>query len=418
MIEFTMRILLSLVLLAATLSQTARSDTPWPEFRGPRGDGIAEGAKLAISWSESNNVTWKTAIAGSGWSTPVIGDGRIWMTTATNDGHDLHAICVSEQSGKVLHDVPLFEVEKPISKNKLNSWASPSSVLAHGNVYVSFGTSGVACLNAATGQIAWKRQDVNLDHQEGAGSSLIIDEDRLISHCDGRDVQYLIALDAKTGDTIWKKQRSLDLSHVGDYARKAFSTPLIIKTKDGKRMISPAAQGCYCYDPVDGREIWQLSYKGFSAVPRPVALGELTYVVNTFAKPEIHAVRFDGKGDITNSNVVWKYGRNGPSTPSPIVVNGLLMCVSDKGVATCLDAETGEEVWKQRLGGNYCASPIAANGLVYFFDQDGKATVIKASRKYEAVASKELDDGLMSSPAVSGNAMFLRTRTHLYRIEP
>jgi len=412
-----MRNLCALIILAMLLVQPTYADTPWPEFRGPRGDGIAENAKLAVSWSESSNVSWKTAIPGSGWSTPVIADGRIWMTSAKNDGHDLYAICVAEDRGKILHQVPLFEVDKPVGKNKLNSWASPSSVLAHGNVYVSFGTSGVACLNAATGQIEWKRQDVNLDHQEGAGSSIIVDENRLIFHCDGRDVQYLIALDAKTGDTVWKKQRSLDLSHVGDYARKAFSTPLIIQTKNGKRMISPAAQGCYCYDPVDGREIWQLSYKGFSAVPRPVALGELAYVVNTFAKPEIHAVRFEGKGDITKSNVVWKYGRNGPSTPSPIVVNGLLMFVSDKGVATCLDAKTGEEVWKQRLGGNYCASPIAANGFVYFMNREGQATVIKVARKYEAAAVNKLDDGLMSSPAVSGNALFLRTRTHLYRIE-
>ena len=389
----------------------------WPEFRGPSGDGHAAGSKLATEWSETKNITWKTSIPGTGWSTPVVTNGKIWMTSALDDGHRLVALCVDQKSGDVIKEVELFEVDKPITKNKLNSWASPSPVISGGDVFVSFGTNGVASLNAETGQIEWKRDDVNLDHQEGAGSSMIVSGDRLIFHCDGRDVQYLIALDTKSGDTIWRKDRSLDLSHVGDYARKAFSTPLIVKTSSGPHMISPAAQGCYCYDPADGREIWSLSYKGFSAVPRPVAMGELAYVVNTFAKPAIHAVRFQGKGDITKTNVVWKYDRNGPSTPSPIIVNGLLMFVSDKGVATCLDAKSGKELWKERIGGNYCASPIAANGLVYFFNREGQATVVRASSQYAAVATNKLEGGFMASPAVIGNSMFLRSRTHLYRVE-
>jgi outer membrane protein assembly factor BamB len=389
----------------------------WPEFRGPTGDGHVETSELATTWSETENVRWKANLPGRGWSTPVIVGDRIWMTSATENGRELTALCVDRKDGKILMQRKLFSVESPAPRNEMNSYASPSPVTDGEHVFVYFGTYGIASLDAQTGETVWSRSDVNLDHQEGPGSSLIHYQGKLIFHCDGRDVQFLTALDCKTGETVWNTKRSLDLSGVGDYSRKAFTTPLIVKTEQGDRMISPAAQGCYCYDPSDGRELWRVSYSGFSAVPRPVVSNGLAFVVDGFAKPKIYAIRHDGEGDVTKSHVKWDYRQNGPSTASPIVIGGQLLFVSDNGILSSISAETGELRWKERIGGNFSASPIVANQLLYLFDRSGKTTVVRPGDTAEVVAVNKLDEGLMASPAVSGDALFLRTPGYLYCIE-
>lgn len=404
-------------IMLTSLPSLSQAGDLWPEFRGPTADGHFDNDNLPIRWSESENVRWKTKLPGMGWGTPVISKDRIWLTSATDDGHEMFVVSVDRKNGKIVQRIKIFEVEEPERKNNMNSYASPSPVLSENRLFIYYGTYGIACLDTDSGNIIWSRQDINLDHQEGPGSSIILYDGRVIFHCDGRDVQFLLALDAETGATAWQQQRSLDLSHVGDFSRKAFTTPLVIETNDGPRLISPAAQGCYCYDPRNGEELWRVRYSGFSAVPRPVALGNITFVVNDFAKPEIHAIRHDGSGDITDSHIEWIYGRNGPSTASPVLVDNRLMFVSDKGVLTCLNARNGKELWKERLGGNFCATPLAAGGLVYWFDRDGKATVIQANDQYEEVAVNELEEGLMASPAAAGNALYLRTTSYLYCIQ-
>lgn len=403
-----------LVPIVLALTSVAHATEAWPEFRGPTGDGHVQGSRLPTKWSETENVLWKSKLPGRGWSTPVIVGERIWMTSATDDGHELTVLSVSRKTGAILQQQKLFDVDAPEPRNKMNSYASPSPVTDGEHVYVYYGTYGIACLDAETGQVVWSRRDVNLDHQEGPGSSLILHQGRLIFHCDGRDVQFLTALECKTGKTAWQTKRSLDLSGVGDYSRKAFTTPLIVKTDEGERMISPAAQGCYCYDPLNGRELWRVSYSGFSAVPRPVVSNGLAFVVDGFAKPKIYAIRYEG--DVTDLHVEWVYSQNGPSTPSPIVVEDRLLFVSDNGILSSISVETGELHWKERIGGNFSASPIASNGLVYVFDREGKTTIVRPSDSAEVVAVNELDEGLMASPAVSGNALVLRTPSYLYCI--
>lgn len=403
-------------LALVTLASTLTAADVWPEFRGPSGDGQIHGVKLATQWSETENVRWKTELPGRGWSTPVIVGNRIWMTSASEDGRNLFAIRLSRKTGHLLQRRELFEVDKPEACNKMNSYASPSPVTDGEHVFVYYGTYGVACLDATSGTTIWSRRDVNLDHQEGPGSSMILHDGRLIFHCDGRDVQFLTALDCKTGETVWKKKRSIDLSGVGDYSRKAFTTPFITRTDGGLQMISPAAQGCYCYDPSNGSELWRVRYSGFSAVPRPVVFNDVEFVVDGFAKPKIYAIRLGGEGDVTESHVKWVYEQNGPSTPSPILIEGQLIFVSDNGILSSVDAESGKLRWRERIGGNFSASPIAANGLVYLFNREGKTTVLRPGDKAKVVATNELSEGLMASPSVSGNDLFLRTRGHLYCI--
>ena len=288
-----------LVLLSSSLANSADS---WPEFRGPTGDGHASAhSHLPKHWSEDHNVTWKLALPGRGWSTPVVVEKQLWMTSASEEGHELFALVVDQQDGKLINRIPLFTIDSPAPRNPLNSYASPSPVTDGKRVYVHFGTYGIAAIDATSKKVIWSRNDVPLDHQEGPGSSLILFQNRLIVHYDGRDQQFIISLNCDTGQTLWRSERSIDLSKVGDFSRKAFTTPLLIgrKKTDGEsqaRIISSAAQGCYCYDPSNGQEIWQVQYPGFSAVPRPVASATLTYVVDGFANPKIYAIRLGGGG--------------------------------------------------------------------------------------------------------------------------
>ena len=402
-------------LFASSVRLSAEAN--WPEFRGPRGDGHARSARLPRTWSEQQHVRFKVKVAGIGWSTPVIYGDQVWMTTASPDGHTLRVVCLDRRNGKTIHDCVVFEVSQPGPKNEQNSFASPSPVIEAGRLYVNFGTYGVACLDTRTGVELWSRRDLQLDHQEGPGSSMILYRDLLICHCDGRDLQYVTGLDKQTGKTVWRTERSLDLSGVGDFARKAFTTPTVVEAGGVARLISPSAQGCYAYNVQDGQEQWHIRYSGFSAVPRPVVWGELVYVVTDFANPHVLAVRLGGRGDITDTHLAWKHTHNGPSTPSPIVVGKLLYTVSDRGILSCLEATTGDLVWRERLGGTFCASPIASGGRIYFCDREGRTSVIESGRAFQRMALNRLDQGLMASPAAGGDALYLRTRDFLYCID-
>ena len=398
------------ILLLTTVVQAEN----WPRFRGPNADGLHHSAKLPTNWSESDNIVWKSETPGKGHSSPVIWEDQIWMGTAMNEGHDLHAICFN-RDGKLKYNVKLFHIEKLEASNSLNSFASPTPVIEAGTVYLYFGTYGVAAIETASGKIKWSRQDINLNHQEGPGSSPILYKGLLIFHCDGYDVQHITALDKQTGKTVWTTTRSLDLSHVGNHARKAFVTPVVRKVNGKDLLVSPAAQGCYAYDPNTGEEVWRIAYSGFSAVPQPVFHGKLAYIVTDFGRPEIWAVDVSGKGVLGEKDIKWKYNTTCPSTPSLIIKDGLIYFVADKtGVASCITADTGELVWRERIGGSFSTSPVATSDHIYFFDRTGATTVVKLGREYKVASRNTLESGCMASPAIADDQLFVRTATHLY----
>jgi len=406
-------------MLLLILSACCMAADEWPEFRGPTGVGSVVASNVPLHWSETKNVAWKTALPGRGWSTPVIVGPLLWMTTSEDDGHQLLALSVDRKTGAIKHRIRLFSVDEPAACNAMNSYASPSPVTDGKNVYVSFGTYGVAAINGMNGSIVWSRKDVNLDHQEGPGSSPLLYKDRLVIHCDGRDKQYIVSLKTATGKTAWKQKRSLDLSHVGDFARKAFTTPLLVKSNGHDRILSPAAQGCYCYEPATGRELWSLRYPGFSAVPRPVSSRGVAFVVDGFANPSIFAVRIDGQNDVTDSGVKWVFKRGGPATTSPVHLAGQLIFVTDNGVVVSLDEKTGKMNWRKRIGGSFCASPIVVGDLMYLFDRDGKSSILRVSasdKQPEEVAVNRLDNGMMASPLAITATLYLRTKGQLYCI--
>ncbi len=417
---------------ALCLAPLSLGAADWPGFRGPTGDGQvapAPGGRplgLPLTWSETEHVVWKTAIPERGWSTPAVMDGQIWLTTATPEGHDFSVLCLDAATGQVRREIKLFHCASPEPLgNKVNSYATPSPALEPGRVYLHFGSYGTACLDSATGKTLWTREDLPCRHYRGPSSSPVLFENLVILTLDGADLQYLVALDKDTGRTVWQTNRSVEWNDGGSTnkmvqdgdRRKAHGTPLLITEAGQPQLLSTGAKAAYAYDPRTGRELWRVRFDAWSAAPVPVYRAGLMFLLTGFGKSEVLAVRTGGSGDVTDSHVAWHFDSMVAKTASPVLVDDLLYMVSDDGIVTCLETATGHQVWRERVPGKYAASPIHADGRIYFCNQEGKTTVIKPGRTWEVLAANTLETGLMASPAVAGKALYLRTKTHLYRIE-
>jgi outer membrane protein assembly factor BamB len=297
-------------------------------------------------------------------------------------------------------------------------------------VYVHFGSYGTACLDTASGEVLWQRDDLPCRHYRGPSSSVVLFENLVILTFDGADLQYVTALDKATGETVWKTDRDVEWNDQnvtgpnagpileGDH-RKAHSSPLVIADRDDQpQLLSGGAKAAFSYDPRTGRELWRIEHDDFSLAVRPLYRDGIAYMVTGYTHPEMWAIRTDGRGNLTHTDrVLWRQKKGVSRTPSPLLIDDLIYMISDDGVVNCIDAATGERVWQKRIGGRIAASPIYGDGRIYFCDQDGKTTVIKPGRQLEVLATNTLEDGCLASPAVDGSALLLRTKTHLYRIE-
>ena len=408
-----------LLLITVASCVVIEANEQWSQFRGHYGNGIIKSTSAPINWSENTNIDWKTPIHDRGWSSPVIWNDQIWMTTATKDGNKMYAICVNKLSGKIEHDIHVFDVKSPQAITNENTYASPTPVVEEGRVYVHFGTYGTACISTKDGQILWKRRDLNCDHEIGAGpaSSPFIYNNFLIFNVDGRDVQYVIALNKKTGETAWKTNRSVDFSDVQVNQRKAYGTPFIIPRGNSNQMVSIGAKGVYSYDPENGKELWKAEHRGWSIAPRPVYGEGLVFTMIDRDRPEMWAINPNGSGDITETHIEWKETKRMPPRASPIIIKGLLFVVDRNGYISCIEAKTGKSIWQKRMKGRFSASPILANNLIYFFNEDTVCTIIKPTRELEIVAENKLsDDKLMATPAFDENSIYIRTEKKLTRI--
>ena len=408
-----------LLLITVASCVVIEANEQWSQFRGHYGNGIIKSTSAPINWSENTNIDWKTPIHDRGWSSPVIWNDQIWMTTATKDGNKMYAICVNKLSGKIEHDIHVFDVKSPQAITNENTYASPTPVIEEGRVYVHFGTYGTACISTKDGQILWKRRDLNCDHEIGAGpaSSPFIYNNFLIFNVDGRDVQYVIALNKETGETAWKTNRSVDFSDVQVNQRKAYGTPFIIPRGNTNQMVSIGAKGVYSYDPENGKELWKAEHRGWSIAPRPVYGEGLVFTMIDRDRPEMWAINPNGSGDITETHIQWKETKRMPPRASPIIIKGLLFVVDRNGYISCIEAKTGKSIWQKRVKGRFSASPILANNLIYFFNEDTVCTIIKPARELEIVAENKLsDDKLMATPAFDENSIYIRTEKKLTRI--
>jgi outer membrane protein assembly factor BamB len=284
------------------------------------------------------------------------------------------------------------------------------------HVYCDFGAMGTACVEHATGKVRWSRR-LAIEHQVGPGSSPVLYGDTLIVVRDGCDQQYLAALNRTTGETVWRTPRPSLATPVAVY-RKAFSTPLIFSHDGRPQMVVLGAQWIVSYEPDTGAERWRVDTgPSYSNVSRPVYGDGIVYVATAFGGTRLLAVRVDGRGDVTDTHVAWEQRRHIPKMSSPLLVGGELYVVSDRGVASCLDAHTGEICWSERLGESHLASPLYADGRIYFCGEEGTTTVIEPGRQLVRVAENGVAGRILASPAAVDRSLFLRTATHLYRIE-
>jgi outer membrane protein assembly factor BamB len=413
---FRLSVILTLTPLFLSLSSSATAAQDWPEFRGPTGQGISTAKNVPIHWNATSNVVWKVEIPGEGWSSPVLVNGKIYLTTATADSTNtsLRALCVDAKDGRIQWNVEVLKPDSDATQviHKKNGLASPTPIVRDGLVYVHFGHMGTAALDLA-GKILWQQTTLKYPPMHGNGGSPALIGDTLVINCDGETDPFVAALNAKTGAVRWRTPRNIASSRPF-----SFSTPLSIEVDGATQIISPGSGLVGGYDLKDGREIWRARYgDGFSVVSRPVFAHGLLYISSSFMRPVLYAIKpAAAKGDVTDTHVAWSYSKGIPNTSSPLVVGDELYCVSDSGIATCLDARTGSLHWSERLGGGFSASPVLAEGRVYFQNEEGVGTVLKAGKTFEVLAKNDLGERTLASPAVTDNTLFLRSQSHLWRI--
>lgn len=406
-----------LVLVLTLASAPASAEEQWNQFRGPQGNGHSSATGLPTTWNEAENVKWKTPLRGKAWSSPVVWDDQIWVTTAPPDGKELFALCLNAKTGEVVHDVKVFDVPNPQYCIERNSYASPTPVVEAGSVYVHFGAHGTACLDTRTGDILWSRQDLECNHFRGPASSPILWKDLLVLTFDGFDFQYLAALNKTTGDTVWRTDRNFNYGTDNGDAMKGYSTPQVAEVEGKPQLISASAGCCAAYDPQSGKEIWRVKSGGMNAACRPVIGNGLAVMGTADGGFGLFAVKLGGQGDVTRSHVEWKLSKGAPRYSSPIMVDDLLYMGNEQGVITCVDAKTAKSGWQERLGGLFMPSPLYAGGKLYFFNEEGKCFVLAPGRKFELLATNTLPGKFMASPAVHDNALILRTTDALWRVE-
>ncbi len=397
----------------------------WTQFRGSNMDGRAIVETAPLKWSETDNVVWKVPVDGLGWSSPVVYGNQIWLTSAEKEGHEFYTLCFDFETGKLLDKKILFTAKEPQRIHGTNSYATPTPCIEDGFVYVNYGHFGTACINTNNFEVVWTRENMPCQHMQGPASSLLLHKNMLIVHLEGTEEPYVAALDKHTGETIWKSIRPAEFYDVVEpVSRKSYQTPLVISLDEKELLISNASQMCFAHDINTGEVIWTIFYGDDSTVSQPVYYKGLVYVNSGWLfednKPfwsRQYAIDPRGKGDVTNTHVKWTYEEDVPQTATPLIVDGLMYMVHDRGMLTCLDAITGEEVWKEKLKGNFNSSPVYAAGNIYLINIKGECTIVKPGKKFQKVAENDIDGTVKAVPAFVGDKMILRSDKYLYSIK-
>lgn len=392
----------------------------WPGFRGPGRQGISNEKDLPTQWSETSNIIWKTAIPGEGWSSPIVFDDRVFMTTATDEGVSYRLLCLDRKTGSVLWDRQVFQ-QKTGRKQKLNSYASSTPVTDGINVYVVAFDGSIAAVSMK-GETIWTNRDFEYYSEHGLGVSPILYMELLIvafdpssSGADPKlgwqkpwDKAVILALDKNTGKVRWEGKRGL--------SRIAHVSPQILSINGKDQLISSAGDAIQGFDPATGERIWTVSSPGEGVVPSVVVGEGLIFTASGFGDSAIRVVRAGGKGDVTTTHIAWESAEDVPKIPSMLYVKPYLYLVTEAGVAKCLRAATGEVIWRERLGDRYSASPVWADGKIYFLSEKGTTTVISDGTEFNVLARNELNENCKASPAISKRNIFIRSEKHLYCI--
>ena len=396
----------------------------WTQLRGSTADGISASKTAPVKWSETENIVWKTPVAGRAWSSPIVYGNQIWVSSATDDGTRMFAVCIDFENGQIIQEIDLFQPQNIQRMHPTNSYATPTPCIEKGFVYMHFGTYGTACIDTKKMEVVWQRTDLNCEHMQGAASSPVLYENLLIVHLEGTDVQFIAALDKKTGQTVWKTNRpSEKYEDAPPVYRKSFQTPLIVNVGGKHQLISNGSLFCMAYEPETGKEIWRLFYGEDSTVAMPLFFNGMVYVNSGWVLSQgtpffcrLYAVDPTGAGNITDTHVKWMSEEHIPQTSTPVIVDSLMYGVTERGMVSCRDAASGQIIWTQQLKGHFDASIIYAAGYLYFSEEKGTSYVIEPGRKYQPVAENTLDGKLKATPVILRNCILMRTDSHLYKI--
>lgn len=391
----------------------------WPEFRGPSAQGLVPASQpLPVTWSQTENVKWRTELPGQGWSSPVVIGKSIYLTTAIEkepvDGkreYDLELLVVNADSGQLAKRVHLFtqKASAPGIHQK-NSHASPTPICDGEHLYLHFGHQGIACTDL-NGEVVWRNDKLSYPPVHGNGGSPVVFGNAIIFSRDGADISEVTALDKRTGEILWKRQRDVDASK-----KFSFATPLLIEVSGGKQLIFPGSNIVQSIAPETGEEIWRVSYDGYSVIPRPIYADGLLFICTGYDRPSMLAIDPTGSGDVTATHLQWKIDDSVPHTPSLVSLNSQILMISDKGIASSVDIKTGKQNWRERIGGNFSASPLLVGNRMYMLSEEGETTILEVGTEAKVLAKNKLGERCLASPAIVGNDLLIRSANALYRI--
>lgn len=423
---------LFLVLIAPALVAAEN----WPQWRGPDGNSRSPSTGLPVQWNRESGIVWKCSLPGAGNSTPAIWGDSLFLTAQEDDKLLLVKIdkgtgridwTRQASSGTVVRSAPKDpKTGKARGQQKfhqLQNLASPSPVTDGKRVFVHFGNGDLAVYDFM-GELLW-HHDLQKEHGAytiwwGHANSPVLFQDLVISVCmqdsltdlgRPRAESYLVAHDQKTGQLRWKtlRQTAATAEQCDSY-----TTPIFRATEGGTEMIVMGGNQLDAYDPATGKQLWFLpGLVGGRTITGPTLGDGLVYATQGMRGPLL-AIQPGGKGELPSSRIVWQTRENTPDSCCPVVWKDLLFFIADNGIASCVDARSGEFNWKERLPGDYKATPLAAEGRIYFLNKEGLCTVVAASSPFKVLARNPLDDVTLASPAVSGTRIYLRGHKALY----
>jgi outer membrane protein assembly factor BamB len=403
------RALLGVVALVA-LGLSVRAESDWPRWRGPAGDGHSAETGLPVHW-DARSVVWKTPLKGRGQSSPVIAGERVFLTTALDNGKQRLVFCLDRKDGRLLWERVAW-TGTPEKSHAMNGWASPTCATDGERVVAFFGRGGLHCYTVE-GKPLWSRDLGPFAGPWGTAASPVLVGDLVIQNGDAEDDAFLLALDKRTGRTVWRTPREVP-------ERGGWSTPVLVTAGGRPELVLNGAKAVIAYDPATGRQLW--SCRSFNGRGEPTATPGhgLLFLVNGL-QGDLYAVRPGGDGDVTQTHMAWHTPRRGGrDQPSPIVVGDYLVVANMDGIATCYEAATGKERWKERLEGKFSSSPVAAGGRAYFQNEVGVTFVLEPGPAKKLVARNELragpDEVFRASLTPSGGQFFSRSDRALYCI--
>ncbi|MFV0445303.1 MAG: PQQ-binding-like beta-propeller repeat protein [Planctomycetaceae bacterium] len=432
--SFAVMIMLISPLLAAA-DRPADWFASWPQWRGPLATGVATEAEPPLHWSETENVRWKIALPGEGSGTPAVWGDRVIVTAAvetdqladqpatpdetakTTPPKNLYqfvVFCLDRSTGDLVWQRTAIEDVPREGRHSTNTYASASPITDGKHIWVSFGTKGLYCFNFQ-GQLQWSRDlgEMRTRSGWGEGATPAVHDDVLIVPWDQEQDSFVVALNATTGNELWRQARDEVTS---------WATPLIVEQSGRTQAILNGTNRARGYDLRTGAILWECGGQTVNAIPSPVADTDTAYIMSGYKGSKVVAVPLDASGDLTDSDRIhWSRDRGTPYVPSPVLVNDRLYFTSvNTSALTCVNADTGEVVFgPQRLPDidNLYASPVSASDRIYFTSREGTTTVIAASDQFEVLATNRLDEDFDASPAIAGRQLFLRGKAHLYCLE-